>query len=209
MIKFPTGKVFWALISATVISFASLFYRSKINPDITVSILTVVQIIITFVTGYWYYARMEYTDRRGVPKPGPLSNLASSVIAVTGLLAFYAYGTPWWFWLLSLVLVLGAEKDGEIIFAQQRILNTQQEDDLIQRWRKYIRVHHWYSILRDLSMSMWWLLCGVSIYTFHNTDADAIFLWFAIPYVILVLGWTVLKCSTFEQEVLQFGLSKE
>jgi hypothetical protein len=205
-VKFSSNGVLIALIVATATAIGGLCLRKFWGDNNALSAVPIIQVFITFFTGWWFWNRIRYTDTRGAPKPGVYSVLFSSIILLTGLMCFFFVGNPTWFALLAILLLLATEKDIEIIISQKRLLKIQRnEGELIIRWRKYIVVHHWYSILRDLSMCFWWIVAGLQLYIFGTLTTSS-FLCFAVPYILLVLGWWLLKNSALEKEAFDLGL---
>jgi hypothetical protein len=163
------------------------------------SVVVIARIVITFLTGIWYMHRYYYTHKRGVRSPGFIASIFTGLIGITGIWSFYV--TPndfWWPLLTALVLLLGIEKDVEIIRYQKRLLS---EERISKRRRAAINLlaaHHWYSCVRDFSLAAWW-----GIYLVLEQRGDAYlptFLAFGGPYVLLVLLWGSLKHKLDEAE---------
>jgi hypothetical protein len=206
--KFSSGAGLITVIVATAAAVGSLCLRKYLGNPNALSVVTITQVFTTFFTGWWFWNRIRYTDIRGVPKPGVYSILISSIILLTILTSFFFTDTPAWFALLAISLLLAAEKDIEIIRFQKRLMKSQRnENELIIRWRKYMVVHHWYSIMRDLSMGFWWIIAFLLLYVFGTLTTSS-FLCFAIPYILLVLGWCLIKNSALEKETADLGFSE-
>lgn len=196
MVKFPTGSMLLPLVVLAAGGFGSLFLRSQAGDQDTLSLVSGGQIITTFITGFWYCVRIVGTERRGGVSSSIVGVFFSAIIAITFITCFFVAGTLWWFILTAAVLALAIEKDIEAIIGQRRSLGG---GELEHRWRTYMTTHHWYSVIRDLSMSCWWLLAAFFAYGFR-TPINATFLLFAVPYVVLVIGWIFLTEATSKKE---------
>jgi len=196
VVKFPTGSILLTLVILTASGFGSLFLRSHAGDQDALSFVSGFQIITTFITGFWYYVRIVGTERRGGVSSSIVGVFFSAVIAITFIICFFVAGTLWWFILTATVLALAIGKDIEAIIGQRRSVGG---GELEHRWRRYMTTHHWYSVIRDLSMSFWWLLAAFFTYGFQ-TPIKATFFLFAVPYVVLVIGWILLTESTYKKE---------
>ncbi len=184
--------VYAAVIGMLVTASACLLSAHHLNS------VTGIELGVTFITGFWYAIRFHYTKTIGAPRAGIIGKLFTALIAVVGLGSYFIVGHKFWFLGIVIVLVLGIQKDFEIIITQRRI---QQGLSQRERWRSQLIVmHHWYSAIRDLSVSAWWLIYGVQLLvTSHGPTLELLVL-FALPYSLLVIFWCVIKEQTHNIE---------
>ena len=192
----------WVIASVIVAFLAALsaIIKGAFQPKGTLDVALVGETTVTFFTGMWYWVRYHYTESATPKQKDFLSLFFSILIALTGLSCFAFAGYGSWFVAHAAVLCLGTEKDYEIIRHQKRIRCTLDET-AHAGWKADLLVqHHWYSIVRDISMALWWIVYGIAVAQFA-VPADKAILVFGIPYVILVMAWCYIKVKVYNIEV--------
>jgi len=199
----------WVL-TAVVLGFVAagrILARPLLGEEGSVTTQGIGQAAITFATGMWYYVRYAYTVKSTAVR-GPFSLLFTVLIALSGLLCFVVVTNyRWWSFLLSMTLFLGTVKDLEIIHFTRKDMPTRTAENREAVLAGELRLlHHWYSIIRDVSMGFWWSTYGLAI-TLAGTEPDTAILLFGLPYVLLVLAWSFLKHYTLLSELRLFRKS--
>lgn len=187
--------VYAAVILGAVARIGTLILAGQLGWD------SGIEVGVTFFTGFWYAVRYHYTREIGAQRSGTLGKLATGVIGVLGLIAYFMAGTRGWFVGIALVLASGVLKDVEIVITQHNLRKTLTRPHSHKKWRsRLIEMHHWYSMVRDASMSMWWLVFGILIHKVAQADTTLVRCLFAVPYTLLVLAWCCIKEETHEAE---------
>ena len=184
----------WAMGMVIVGAVAALASR---RPQI--SSIDEIEIFCTFITGFWFARRYRYTEKTA-PGGGTISWIFAGLIAVCGLMCFVLAGSRDWFLAHSLVLFSATFKDIEVALRQRSIV-TNSTADRSTIWKaKWIGLHHLYAVVRDISMSLWWLIYGTE-YLWAGADRNRSAALFTVPYILLVLIWAIMKDVTESTEL--------
>lgn len=194
---FLESKGFWVFATVFAGTVTSLWYH--INAG-TLNWITVSRLAATTFTGVWYSLRFYYTTDLAKSQTRFISLAFTFVIALCGIMSLFTINKPYWFVILAATLLLGIEKDYEIIHDLRRQIVAAPRRSNSRVWRNRLVVyHHLYSMVRDMSMAFWWLIYGVAgIYLDFNHRMGATL--FATPYIILVILWCIIKDQTADVE---------
>ena len=188
-LKVPPQWAVGAVVAGALGSFAFLLQSTGASGDLLVPIG---RIVVTLTTGLWFSFRIHYTLKRGAPAPGFVSLLFTAVIALAGLSCFLLITSTAWFASHAAALALGAQKDLEVSSAQKVRAADPKLSRAMSASAQLISSHHLYSVLRDLSLSFWWLIYGLVLLRSNAHEHDLI-LAFGLPYILLVVFWGILK----------------
>ena len=191
--SFLSSKGFWVFTAVVAATIAAVMANIKAG---TLNLTTGARLTASAMTGIWYSVRFYYTSDIAKKQNRFIALLFTFVIAVCGLLSLAVVDKDYWFCLLAGTLLLGVEKDYEIIHDLRHHVKGDMDFRSGRGWRaRLVSFHHWYSIVRDLSMAFWWMIYGVASWKLGFTHRLAAPL-FAVPYVFLVLTWCIVKDKT-------------
>lgn len=159
-----------------------------------------IQLVVTAATGAWFYCRKRYTDDRGITSPTAFDNIASYLILTLGTLCFaFVFFRPWWYLTHAAVLFAAIFVDWRIVREHTSAMMSARKGTVSRRWHGFIRVHHYYAMIRDASMGLWWLVAGFLAYR-KGVPGNVVMWAFGPPYAALVSVWVALKVRTYEFE---------
>ncbi len=190
-----------AIVVGILIASIAAWINASVTKSGRLTLPLVAETFLTFLTGVWYWIRYHYTESvTGEQKPF-FSLAFTIIIAVAGLSCFATAGRWFWFMTHAAVLLLGTEKDAEIMsYQRRRIGRARNSKNSTKEWQaRLLMLHHQYSMVRDLSMCLWWVAYGVS-FTVFGLDQRASLGLFGIPFVFLVIAWCSIKVRTFHAE---------
>jgi hypothetical protein len=168
------------------------------------TIIKMGEALIALVTGFWYWIRYRYYNRLLISKKLSFANfLFFLIIAILWSGCIIAAGYKYWFVVHSVLLLIGIEKNIEIIlFHAKRVTRLQG------RSRVKYKIHkaqaliflQYLSITRDVTYVFWWVMYGILVEIFKLNQEAAIML-FGIPYIVLIMSYWYITIEAYNDDM--------
>lgn len=158
------------------------------------------QYFVTWATAIWFYIRYHFTESATTRIKGFPSLGFTVLIMMIGLSCFPV--SEFWFWFIphSVVLMSAVEKDIEVMVFQHRLAKSRRRGT-VKAWKAtMLAMYEWYAIIRDLSVTAWWVIYGVICFKYGLSSDIGICL-FGIPYILCVIAWCTIKVKMHNIEI--------